>query len=92
MKYFAQTLIAIGFLNFISFAVVASLLGGDAVNGKTDGQRFYLGSHGHYTEVSRSTFEYSRFHTHSVWITHSLLFIGAAILYGQKKKGESHAA
>jgi hypothetical protein len=92
MKIVAQTLMVIALLNFFSFMIVASILGGDAVNGRTDGQRYYLGSHGHYTEVSRSVFEYSKFHTHSVWFTHSLAFVGAAIYFWVRKRGSSHAA
>jgi hypothetical protein len=93
MKLFAKTLIGIAILNFISFMIASESLGGDAVNGKTDGQNYYVGSHGRYTEVSRSVFDYSRFHTHSVWVTHPLGFIGGLILmWKQKQEKSSHAA
>ena len=31
---------------------------GTALNGKVDGYKYYLGSHGHYWEVSQTMFEY----------------------------------
>lgn len=93
MKYLAYILVLIGALNFASFIIMALILGGDAVNGKSDGQRYYLGSHGHYTEVSQSTFEYSRLHTYRVWITHPLIFLGAgSLIWLKKKERVSHAA
>jgi len=93
MKYLASILVVVGMLNFASFWIAALILGGDAVNGKTDGQRYFLGSHGRYTEVSQSTFEYSNFHTHSVWITHPLAFVGGFILVWLKQKEKaSHGA
>ena len=93
MKYLAYTLVYVGALNFASFMIATLILGGDAVNGKSDGRSYYLGSHGRYTEVSQSTFEYSKFHTHSVWITHPLIFLGGGILIWLKKKERvSHAA
>jgi len=93
MKRVASILIVVGMLNFASFMIVALILGGDTVNGKSDGQRYYLGSHGRYTEVLRPTFEYSRLHTHSVWITHPLIFVGGGILAWLKKKERAaHAA
>jgi hypothetical protein len=67
-------------VNFFAFALVALYLGGDAVNGKIADGHYYLGSHGHYTEVSAGVFTYSRLHTYSVFVTHSLAFLGAFVL------------
>jgi len=92
MKYLAYTLVAIGILNFISFCIVAGVIGGDAVNGKTEGGRYYVSEHGHDTEVSRSVFEYSRFHAHSVWVTHPLAMVGILILYMEHEKRKSRPA
>lgn len=86
MKYLASILILVGMLNFAAFMVATMILGGDAVNGKADGQRYYVGNHGRYTEVSQSTFEYSRWHTYSIWITHPLMFVGGGILIRLKKR------
>ena len=73
--------------NFAAFAIVAAILGGDAVSGKIQDGHFYLGSHGKYTEVSQATYDYSRLHTHSVWVTHPLaiLAVFAATRIGKKK-------
>ena len=92
VKYLACTLVAIGILNFASYVIVALSLGGDAVNGKTEGGRFYLCEHGHYTEVSRSVFEYSRYHTYSVWVTHPLAMSGGYFLYREKQNKKKRRA
>jgi len=92
MKCFAYTLVAIGILNFASFIIVALAIGGDAVNGKTEGGRYYLSEHGRDTEVSRSVFEYSRFHVYSVWVTHPLAMFGGYLLYCEKKKQKAKPA
>src|SRR5262245_55965390 len=84
-KCVAVVLGCVAILNFLSFVAAAAVLGGDAVNGKTDGQKYYLSSHGHFTEVSRSVFEYSRFHAYSVWVTHPLAFIGGYIYMRAQK-------
>ena len=59
-------------LNFFVFAIVAGVIGGDAVNGKAVGGHFYLGSHGKFTEVSEDVYTYSRWHVFSLLITHPL--------------------
>jgi hypothetical protein len=63
---------ALCFLNFIAFMAIAIGLGGDAVNGKAVEGHFYLGSHGHFREVSEAIFEYSKLHVSSLFITHPL--------------------
>ena len=74
-------LMVVAVLNFLVFFAVALYLGGDAANGKIDDGHFYLGSHGHYTEVSARVFAYSKWHTYSVWLTHSAAFIAACWLW-----------
>ena len=48
MTFFAVT--------FIAFVLSSIIFGGDAVNGKIEDGRFYFGSHGEYTEVSRAAY------------------------------------
>ena len=57
------------------------------MNGKAQAGRFYLASHGKYTEVSRRTWTYSKFHTISVWITHPLAILGGGglLAYAHRK-------
>jgi hypothetical protein len=92
MKYFAYTLFAIGILNFTSFFIISLVIGGDAVNGKTEGGKYYVSEHGHDTEVSRSVFDYSRFHAHSVWVTHPLAFVGVLLLCREHEKRKTKQA
>jgi hypothetical protein len=66
----------VGAVNFMVFFVVALCIGGDAINGKVENGRYYLSSHGRLTEVSPRVWQYSRFHTISVWITHPLAIFG----------------
>jgi hypothetical protein len=48
--------------NFALFAVITFASGGDALNGEREGGRYFLGSHGHYTEVARSFYYFSYIH------------------------------
>lgn len=66
----------VAIINFASFWVIAVECGGDAINGKAEGGRYFLASHGRYTEVTKSFFEYSRIHSMSIWVTHALAFMG----------------
>jgi len=52
-----------------------------------------LGSHAHYTEVSRRVFTYSRWHAYSVWVTHPAALIAAylASRSRREKAAGSHA-
>jgi len=63
----------VGVLNFVLFFAETSYLGGDAVNGKAEGGKYYLwgyhdGSKG-YTEVSQAVFNFSKWHVYSMMIT-----------------------
>jgi len=86
MKPLAIALFVLGFLNFASFFAVALFLGGDAINGKIEAGRYYLCSHGRYTEVSQSVFNYSKLHVYSVFITHPLGMLGGLFLYREHQK------
>ena len=50
-------------INFALFAVIALASGGDALNGKEEAGRYFLASHGHYTEVTKGFFYFSYLHT-----------------------------
>jgi hypothetical protein len=69
----------VGLLDFISFLIGASFLGGDAVNGKIDGGRYYLYGPYHgmkgYHEVSHAVFDYSRWHAYSLMILWPLMIV-----------------
>lgn len=72
----------VALINFASFVIIAQYIGGDAVNGHPSGGHYFLASHGRLTEVSRAVFEYSRWHTISLFVTHSLAFLALAFLAG----------
>ena len=72
--------IVVGILNFLAFGIIATYLGGDAVNGRSENGRYFLSNHGKETEVSQGVFNYSRIHVYSVWITHPLAILSGLIL------------
>ncbi len=79
----ATVLNIVGLLDFVSFLIGASYLGGDAVNGKVDGGRFYLYGPYHgmkaYHEVSQAVFDYSRWHAYSLMILWPLMIVMAIV-------------
>ncbi len=46
----------IAILNFLLFMVITQNQGGSALNGKVENGHYYLGEHGHYTEVSQAVY------------------------------------
>jgi len=68
------TVFLIAWLNFTVYWIVGVSLGGFADIGRVEGGRYFLGSHGRYTEVSEAVFTYSRIHGKSTLITHGLMF------------------
>jgi hypothetical protein len=72
------------FTNFATFWIVAVLLGGDAVNGKIENGHYFLSSHGHLQEVSKSVFLYSKIHCLSAMAGIPILMI-AVVQYNYRK-------
>lgn len=75
LKRLSIALVAVAAANFLAFFVISLSLGGDALNGKVDGDHYFLGSHGRYREVPRRIFDYSRWHAFSLWVTHPLALL-----------------
>ena len=71
----AQSIRFIAILNFVAFVLASLYLGGDASNGKVIDGHFFLGSHGHYTEVNAAIFRYSELHASTVLWALLLVFI-----------------
>ena len=75
----AAVVTVVGLLDFVSFLIGASYLGGDAVNGKIDGGRYYLYGPDHgmkaYHEVSQAVFDYSRWHAYSLMIIWPMMIV-----------------
>lgn len=76
----------VSLVNFLSFWIIAAANGGDAMNGIKDGGKYFLGSHRHYTEVSKAFFDYSRIHTISIWITLPVALIGGFWFFLRRKE------
>ena len=82
-------LAALAPLNFLLYAIIAESIGGDAINGRVDAGRYYLGRHGGYTEVSHAVFNYSRLHTYVLWAHYLLFFIAGAALEIKSRRDRS---
>jgi hypothetical protein len=84
--------IVVGILNFLIFLAGAIYLGGDAVNGKVEGGRYYLlgvraeAGRKVYTEVSEPVFTYSKWHVYSVFVTWPLVMAAGFASKGYKKR------
>ena len=78
------TVFAAVVLNAFVFVCASLYLGGTA--DKVENGRYYLRTHGHYTEVSPQIYRYSEVHAHSVTITLTLVFLSFLLLY----RGPSH--
>ncbi len=62
MKNIARIFVWLALLNFFAFMVHDALIGGSADLGKVQDGKYYVASHGHYTEVSRAAFRFSWWH------------------------------
>jgi hypothetical protein len=79
LSQLAAVVTAVALLDFVSYLIAASYLGGDAVNGKVEGGLYYLwglttGQRPHH-EVSQAVFTFSRLHTYSLFILGPLTFV-----------------
>jgi hypothetical protein len=72
-------IVAIG--NFVGFAIMSHVLGGDALNGRIEDGRYFLNQNGRLTEVSQAVFEYSRWHARSLFVTHPLAIVAGIVAY-----------
>jgi hypothetical protein len=79
LRKLCAIVVLVGLLNFILFIAGAYYFGGDAWNGRVEGEKYYLwgyhdGTNG-YIEVSQAVFDYSRWHVYSVMITWPLVIL-----------------
>jgi hypothetical protein len=87
---FAAIAILVGLANLFVAIPVAMALGGSADIGKVEKGRYFLGNHGHYTEVSRGVWVYSKVHMRSLAFTTPLYFLGfAAFAYLERRRRAS---
>ncbi len=78
---FCRAMVWIGLANFVAFVLLDAHFGGSPLNGKIDGDQFFLGDHGRYVEVTRSVYEFSLRHGRSLFFTHPLAAIASWILH-----------
>ena len=76
----AVAAVALGFANFLWFLIESTRLGGDALNGYVRDGHYFVVSHGSATEVDSSTWEWSRIHAMSVFVTHPLALVAMGYL------------
>ena len=62
MKSLARIFVCLAVLNIFAFLIHDALIGGSAGIGKVEGQKYFVGSHGRYTEVSRAAYRFSWWH------------------------------
>jgi hypothetical protein len=70
----------LAWLNYTVYWIVGVCLGGFANIGRVENGKYFLGSHGRYSEVSETVFTYSRIHGESTLITHGLMFASVLLL------------
>jgi hypothetical protein len=65
-------LIFIGISNFIACFIISIIIHGDAFTGKIVEGRYFVNSHGVYTEVGILVYVYSMYHIVSLYFTHPI--------------------
>jgi hypothetical protein len=89
MKPFTRVLFCLALLNVCAFTVHDAVLGGSASIGKVENGTYYVSSHGHYTEVSRSTFQFSKWLALSGVVSFFIaFFIGLDGALSKQKRGD----
>src|SRR4051812_13264385 len=86
-------------LNFVAFFCGDVWLGGSAQNGYAKDGHYFLGSHGRYTEVTKTVWTYSCYHGTSVLMTHGSFFLlvvgflitGDMVLGKERRPGDKQA-
>jgi len=85
MQKILRVIALVAMVNFFAFWYGALIIGGDAINGKEDGGKFFVGDHGKYTEVTEGVYRYSRFHALSLFVTHPLGMVAGLISLWRKE-------
>lgn len=76
MHSIACVIRSVAIVNFFVFVMALLYLGGDALNGRQEGGKYFLSQHGNLTEVSTLIFSYSKFHAIS-----SMVLMALAMLF-----------
>jgi hypothetical protein len=73
-------------VDFAAFVVVSLCIGGDAINGYIKDGYYFVCMHGSCHEVTRTVFEYSRWHAISLFVFFPATFIVALLARQPKTK------
>ncbi len=74
-RWLVTALTIVGFPSFLVLFAISWSIGGDAVNGFADSDRYFVASHGELTEVSRTTWLLSWYQT-----VFTVVIFGSAVL------------
>lgn len=74
------TILVLCVANFAVFAALSISTGGSAANGRVENGRYFVSDHGRETEVSKQFWEYSLWHSRSLFLTHPLAMVLLLIL------------
>jgi hypothetical protein len=85
MRGYLKLGVALGILNCTLLWVAAVHLGGVPDHSTSDGH-YFLDDHGRFTEVSRQTFVYMKWHERSLFLTQPLLLV-CLFLLDRRRKG-----
>ena len=88
MKKVGAIMAGVGILNFVSFGIFCTRIGGSADCAASTNGKFFVSEHGKRTEVSEMIFQENRYHRYSLILTHPMAMLGIAIygitLYAEK--------
>jgi len=76
----ATVILILYILNFFGFFVGSMMIGGSSANGFMEDGRYFVSEHGRNTEVTEQIWNYSLWHSRSLFVTHPLAMILILIL------------
>ena len=80
-KGICLSVILLAFLNFWAFMLITTWMGGSAGNGKIEDGHYFLGEHGHYSEVSQTLFQRMRLYEYAMFTTHGLGMLAGVLVF-----------
>ena len=75
-----RVITVVGIVNFAACWGMDVYFGGSALNGYQKDNKFYIGSHGRYTQVTEGFWNFSYIQGISTYATHLSIFVGLAII------------
>jgi hypothetical protein len=88
VRTFCKLGIAIGLSNYVLYAVISLMAGGDALHGQVAGGHYFLDVGGSFVEVSRALFLSSRWGAYSLLLTFPFGLLCACLLSPTRKPEE----